>query len=95
MHLRQDFPGAIKQKKGLLHETRNGREKCESPYFYAFFGRFVPGKAFSICINYCVFIDQACGTGGMLSTAYSYLKHYNPTADVRLFGQELMGQSSE
>lgn len=38
-------------------------------------------------------VDQACGTGGMLSTAYSYLKHYNPTADVRLFGQELMGQS--
>ena len=37
--------------------------------------------------------DQACGTGGMLSTAYSYLKHYNPSADVRLFGQELMGQS--
>lgn len=29
----------------------------------------------------------------MLSTAYSYLKHYNPTADVRLFGQEFMGQS--
>jgi len=37
--------------------------------------------------------DQACGTGGMLSTAYSYLKHLNPTADVRLFGQEFMGQS--
>ena len=37
--------------------------------------------------------DQACGTGGMLSTAYSYLKHYNPTADVRLFGQEFMGPS--
>ena len=37
--------------------------------------------------------DQACGTGGMLSTAYSYIKHYNPTADVRLFGQELMGPS--
>ena len=34
--------------------------------------------------------DQACGTGGMLSTAYSYLKHINPTADVRLFGQEFM-----
>ena len=32
--------------------------------------------------------DQACGTGGMLSTAFAYLKHYNPTADVRLFGQE-------
>lgn len=37
--------------------------------------------------------DQACGTGGMLSTAFSYLKHYNQSADVRLFGQELMGQS--
>lgn len=37
--------------------------------------------------------DQACGTGGMLSTAYSYLKHFNPTADVRLFGQEFMGPS--
>ncbi len=37
--------------------------------------------------------DQACGTGGMLSTAFSYLKHYNPTSDVRLFGQEYMGQS--
>lgn len=37
--------------------------------------------------------DQACGTGGMLSTAYTYLKHYNPSADVRLFGQEFMGPS--
>ena len=38
-------------------------------------------------------LDQACGTGGMLSTAYSYLKRINPTADIHLFGQELMGQS--
>lgn len=38
-------------------------------------------------------LDQACGTGGMLSTAYSYIKHYNPTAEVRLFGQEFMGPS--
>ena len=37
--------------------------------------------------------DQACGTGGMLTTGYSYIKHFNPTADVRLFGQEFMGQS--
>lgn len=37
--------------------------------------------------------DQACGTGGMLSTAYSYLKHFNPSADVRLFGQEYNGVS--
>lgn len=29
----------------------------------------------------------------MLSTAYSHLRHLNPTADIRLFGQELIGQS--
>lgn len=29
----------------------------------------------------------------MLSTAYSHLKHLNPSADIRLFGQELIGQS--
>lgn len=38
-------------------------------------------------------LDQACGTGGMLSTAYSHLKDLNPSADIRLFGQEFMGQS--
>ena len=47
---------------------------------------FDEGRVITIC-------DQACGTGGMLSTAYSYLKHFNPSADVRLFGQEFMGQS--
>lgn len=44
---------------------------------------FDNGKVVTIC-------DQACGTGGMLSTAYTYIKHYNPDADVRLFGQEVM-----
>lgn len=38
-------------------------------------------------------LDQACGTGGMLSTAYSHIMDLNATADVRLFGQEFMGQS--
>lgn len=47
---------------------------------------FDDGKVITVC-------DQACGTGGMLSTAYSYIKHFNPTADVRLFGQEYMGQT--
>lgn len=47
---------------------------------------FDNGKVITVC-------DQACGTGGMLSTAYNYIKHYNPTADVRLFGQEFMGVS--
>lgn len=45
---------------------------------------FEDGKIITVC-------DQAAGTGGMLSTAYSYLRHYNPTADVRLFGQEYNG----
>lgn len=47
---------------------------------------FDEGKILTVC-------DQACGTGGMLTTAHRYLKHYNPSADVRLFGQELMGVS--
>lgn len=38
-------------------------------------------------------LDQACGTGGMLFTAYSHLKQLNPSADIRLFGQEYMGQT--
>ena len=67
MYPRQNIPGGRKTEKGLLHKTRNEREKCESPYSYAFFGRSVPGKAFSICINYCVFIDPACGSGSLLT----------------------------
>ena len=47
---------------------------------------FEDHKVITVC-------DQACGTGGMLSTAYSYLKHINPSTDVRLFGQEYMGPS--
>lgn len=47
---------------------------------------FDDGKIITVC-------DQAAGTGGMLSTAYSYFKHYNPTADVKLFGVEFMGVS--
>ena len=31
---------------------------------------FDDGKVVTVC-------DQACGTGGMLSTAYSFIKHYN------------------
>ena len=47
---------------------------------------FDEGKVITVC-------DQACGTGGMLSTAFDYLKHHNPSADIRLFGQEFMGPS--
>ncbi len=47
---------------------------------------FEDGKVITIC-------DQAAGTGGMLSCAYSYLKHYNPNCNVRLFGVEFMPQT--
>lgn len=73
MYPRQNIPGGRKTEKGLLHETRNGREKCESPYFYAFFGRFVPGKAFSNCINYCVFIEPAACRRLILYAAFQKL----------------------
>ncbi len=38
-------------------------------------------------------LDQACGTGGMLSTSYNYIKQRSPSADVRLFGQEINPES--
>lgn len=38
-------------------------------------------------------LDQACGTGGMLSTGYNFIKRFNPSADVRLFGQEINPES--
>ena len=47
---------------------------------------FEDGKIITIC-------DQTAGTGGMLSTAYSYFKHYNPTSDIKLFGVEFAGVS--
>lgn len=45
------------------------------------------------CIKYLKLVDQACGTGGMLSTSYNFIKRYNPSADVRLFGQEINPES--
>lgn len=37
--------------------------------------------------------DPACGTGGMLAVAYEYLRKFNPTMNVEVFGQELNGES--
>lgn len=38
-------------------------------------------------------LDQACGTGGMLSTGYNFIKRYNNTASVELYGQEINPES--
>lgn len=38
-------------------------------------------------------LDAACGSGGMLSTTHDYIKLKNSTADVRIFGQEILESS--
>ena len=45
-----------------------------------------PGKVITVC-------DQASGTGGMLSTAYNFIRHLNPEAEVALYGQEINPES--
>ena len=47
---------------------------------------FQDGKVITI-------LDQACGTGGMLSTSYNYIRRFNQTADIRLFGQDVNDES--
>ena len=38
-------------------------------------------------------LDQAAGTGGMLSVADNYIKRFNPSANVKLFSQEVNPES--
>lgn len=38
-------------------------------------------------------LDQACGTGGMLSTSYNFIKRFNLDAKIRLFGHEIVPES--
>ena len=45
-----------------------------------------PGREIAI-------LDQACGTGGMLSTSYNFIKRFNPDANIRLFGHEIVPES--
>lgn len=47
---------------------------------------FDPSKVITI-------LDQASGTGGMLSVANSYIKRMNPSANIRLFSQEINPES--
>lgn len=37
--------------------------------------------------------DPACGTGGMLSAAETYIKELNPKAELKVFGQEINPES--
>lgn len=45
-----------------------------------------PGREITI-------LDEACGTGGMLSTSYNFIKRFNPEANIRLFGHEIVPES--
>ena len=47
---------------------------------------FYEGKVITV-------LDQACGTGGMLSTSYNFIRRFNSSADVILFGQEVNNES--
>lgn len=91
-------------KMGYIFENLIGRfyENVDAGQFYT--GRDIIKLCVSLLIaegcddifdekKVITVCDQACGTGGMLSTAYTYLKHFNPSADIRLFGQEYMGPS--
>ena len=88
-------------KMGYIFENLIGRfyQNVDAGQFYT--GRDIIKLCVSLLIAEChdnIFddgkiikiADQAAGTGGMLSTAYSYLKHYNPKASIKLFGQEFM-----
>lgn len=46
----------------------------------------IPGRVITI-------LDQACGTRGMLSTSYNFIKRFNPEANIRLFGHEIVPES--
>ncbi len=38
-------------------------------------------------------LDPACGTGGMLSVAAEYVRERNPRGELKVFGQELNGET--
>ncbi|MGI8794454.1 MAG: HsdM family class I SAM-dependent methyltransferase, partial [Acidimicrobiales bacterium] len=38
-------------------------------------------------------LDPACGTGGMLSIAEEYLREHNPSAKLKVYGQELNAET--
>lgn len=91
-------------KMGYIFENLIGRfyQNVEAGQFYT--GRDIIKMMVSVLVaegcddifddgKVITVLDQACGTGGMLSTAYEHLRHLNPGADIRLFGQEVMDQS--
>lgn len=58
--------------------------------FQAFFSTYVPEKAFSVCIKDSVFIDPACGSGGMFVQTGDFVEHAGMLANntMTFYGQE-------
>ena len=50
----------------------------------------MPEKAFSVCIKDSVFIDPACGSGGMFVSSADFIEQYGANANTAMtfFGQE-------
>ena len=68
-------------------------EKRKSPQNKAFYGHLDTFSGKAHCIKDRVLLDAACGSGGMLSTTYDFLRRKNPYVDVRLFGQGINPES--
>ena len=50
----------------------------------------MPEKAFSVCIKDSVFIDPACGSGGMFVSSADFTEQYGANANMAMtfYGQE-------
>ena len=77
-------------EKGLPKLCRKTQQNLESPLFQAFFSTYVPDKAFSVCIKVSVFIDPACGSGGMFVQTGDFVNHAGMSANAAMtfYGQE-------
>ena len=52
-------------------------------------------KAFSICINYCVFIDPACGSGNFLTETYISLRRLENQVISLLYRDQIVMEMKE
>lgn len=87
----QNRPATIEYtEKGLSKLCCKTQRNLESPLFQAFFSTYVPEKAFSVCIKDSVFIDSACGSGGMFVSSSDFVnaEGINANSVMTFYGQE-------
>lgn len=83
-HLIHKFSEALNDGAGEYFTPRDVIELMVQLIFTEDEEVLTPGKSVVRTIY-----DPTCGTGGMLSTAEEYLRAYNPSASVNLYGQEI------